>query len=119
MIKPQGSPLLRKTLRGTPASEVYFTFSSTKTRGADIKGENETDSRKKVAAHSFLETTGHGSETTSSPGATWERNAYVSDSVSPRGGLHTTAEHSPWAQASLQSPHTRAEWELAVQTHRR
>lgn len=39
------TPPKRLALRGTPVSNVYFTFSSTKTRGADIKEENERDTK--------------------------------------------------------------------------
>ena len=39
------TPPKRLALRGTPVSDVYFTFSSTKTRGADIKEENERDTK--------------------------------------------------------------------------
>ena len=37
--------LKRPALRGAPVSDVYFTFSSTKTRGGDIKEENERDTK--------------------------------------------------------------------------
>jgi len=39
------TPPKRLALRRTPVSNVYFTFSSTKTRGADIKEENERDTK--------------------------------------------------------------------------
>lgn len=44
------TPQKRLALRGTPVSDVNFTFSFTKTRGADIKGGNEMNTRKRVAA---------------------------------------------------------------------
>lgn len=60
------TPQKRSPLRGTPVSDVYFTFSSTKTRGVDIKGENEMDTSKRVAAHRLKKNhdTGNVLETT-------------------------------------------------------
>lgn len=39
------TPPKRLAFRGTPVSDVYFTISSTKTRRADIKEENERDTK--------------------------------------------------------------------------
>lgn len=40
------TPQKRSALRGTPVSDVYFTFSFTKTRWPDIKGGNEMNNER-------------------------------------------------------------------------
>lgn len=102
------TPQKRLALRGTPVSDVYFAFSFTKTRGADIKVGNEMNTRKRVAAQRLkkkntLELFGKpqvkqgwdGREILTFPTASWL--SVVS---------HTGADHSPWGTGGLSgAPH--------------
>lgn len=107
----------RLALRGTPASDVYFTFCFTRARGTDIKGENEIDSREKVAAcrlkihwkrfrnHKFMR------------GEMGERFLYFWQHHLCRWPallMLTSAWGAVGDRAILQSPHIWAEWELVT-----
>ena len=97
--------LKRPALRGTPVSDVYFTFSSTKTRGGDIKEENERDTKESSCTWIIKKKRKH-----KLTGGEMGEEFNISDRIIPLGPPPIGAERNMWGQP-LRSPHIWAEWE--------